>query len=301
MGVNLPPASPFQPIMHTHVRSTLLLALLAGASGFLPAGQGARESTSGAVEDAVLAAFREAGLELDLEHGVCAVPVTVQVRDDLLEFLLTGTQGSSHETLLTTEVRPSVLNAALLALGVEPGTNARWIERDPAPTLAERRAGISAFDVEPPAGGGFFLYLAWREGDETHFYRVEDLLRNLVTGRSMRRHRWVYLGSRMLPAREAGGPERFAADLEQNHINLALLSQGTTLVTAALQESQWQAIWLPNAWLLPERGTELHLYFARERLAVPPRRLADKLPAAPQQSPPETGAGDNTGQAGPPK
>jgi len=256
---------------------------------------------TGDTETVVLDAFREVGLELDLERGVCAVPVTVQVRDDLLEFLLTDVHGSSHETMLTTEVQPSVLNAALLLLGVQPGTNARWIEVDPAPTLEERRQGASAYDVHPPAGDGFYLYLAWREGEETHFYRVEDLLRNLATGRSMRRHRWVYIGSHMLPGRAEGEPERFAADLERNHVNLALLSGGTTLVTAALPESQWQAIWLPNAWLLPPRGTELHLYFSRERLAVPPPELARVLPVAPEQEIPALGSGGNSGQAGPPK
>ena len=105
----------------------------------------------------------------------------------------------------------------------------------------------------------------------------------------------------MLPSRDEGGAELFAADVERNHINLALLSQGTTLVTAALPESQWQAIWLPNAWLLPERGTGLHLYFSRERLSVPPPSLAGKLPQAPLQEAPTAGAGGNSGQAGPPK
>jgi hypothetical protein len=248
----------------------------------------------------VLEAFREVGLVLDVGSGVCAVPVTVQVRDDLLEFLLTDVHGSSHEAMLTTVVQPSVLNTALLLLGVQPGQNARWIEVDPAPTLEERRQGVSPYDVRPPEGDGFYLYLAWREGEETHLHRVEDLLRNLATGRSMRRHRWVYLGSRMWPGSE-GEPERFAADLERNHINLALLSQGTTLVTAALPESQWQSIWLPNAWLLPPRGTDVHLYFSRERLAVPPPELARVLLEAPPQEIPALGAGENSGQAGPPK
>ena len=151
------------------------------------------------------------------------------VRDELLEYLLVGPRGQGHESLFTTDSGPSHLNAGLLALGVEPGSNARW---DVTPEEPELRL---------PAGDGFYVYAAWRERDETYLFRVDDLLSNLRTGRSMPRHRWVFLGSRFSRPRE-DQPEVFVADHEGNLINIAFFFQGNTLLTPAVELQHLRAI-----------------------------------------------------------
>jgi hypothetical protein len=223
-------------------------------------------------------AFLEHHVHLDLAHGLCWIPVVIDVREDLLEYLLVGPQGAAHESLFTTEVVPSRLNAALLALGVAPGSNARWKLKDPPPTPEETKDGVPPFVVESPSGDGFYLYAAWREGGETHFHRVDDLLRNLESGRSMRRHRWVFLGSRMVRLRGPEAKEVFAADIEGNLVNIALFEEGNTLATCALPECQKQTIWLANGWLLPQRGSPVDLIFARETLAALPLGMEGSLP-----------------------
>lgn len=228
-------------------------------------------------EAELVAQLAAQGIQLDPVAGLASVRATVEVDNDLLEYLLVGPGGARHETLLATEVRPSLLNVALLALGVSEGRNATWVERDPPPTEAERLAGVPAVDVTPPQGDGFWLYVGWRRGDETFFLRAEDLVRNLATGQTMRRHRWVYLGSRMLPA-QGGEGEMFAADVYQNLINVSFFSDGATLLTGALPECLEQTIWMSNAWLLPQRGSEVRLVFARERLSTPPPELVALLP-----------------------
>lgn len=222
--------------------------------------------------------FRKQGIHLDLEKQLCWIPATVDIRDDLLEYLLVNPKGAAHESLFTTNVVPSVLQTALLALGVERGKNAAWKARTPPPTPEEMRAGVSLYTVDPPEGDGFFLYAAWRARGETYFYRMEDLLRDLETGRSMRRHRWVYLGSRWVRMPKTPTQETFVADLDGNLINIALFEQGNTLLTAALPECLKQTVWLTNAWLVPERGAEVAFIFARERLTVPPPQLESLLP-----------------------
>jgi hypothetical protein len=233
-------------------------------------------------------AFLEHDIHLDLVRGTCWIPVTVDVREDLLEYLLVNPKGAAHESLFTTEVGPSRLNAALLALGVSPGRNAKWKPKDPPPTEEEIRDGVAPYVVEPPSGDGFCLYAAWREGGETHFHRVDDLLRNLETGRSMRRHPWVFLGSRVVRMRSKDGPkdaskdsgtrEVFAADVEGNLINIAFFEEGNTLVTAALPECLKQTIWLANGWLLPQRGSPVALVFSRRSLESPPEGMAAGFP-----------------------
>lgn len=233
-------------------------------------------------------AFLAQGLRVDLRAGIVAVPCEIGVREDLLEYLLVGEHGASHESLLFTDVVPSVLNAVLLALGAEPGRNATWTPRDPPPTPEELQAGAARFQVTLPEGDGFFLYVAWREGEERFFYRLEDLVGNLETGRGLERHAFVYLGSRMITPRP-GAPEAFAADLEGNLINLSFFRSGNTLLTAAVPEAVEQTIWLPNALLLPPRGTGVHLLISSRRLDCPPAPFADHLPAV-------TARGDRRGE-----
>lgn len=226
----------------------------------------------------LVSALEKLGVHLDPKHALCAIDVRVGIRDDLLEYLLVSPRGQSHESLFVTDVAPRAVNTALLALGAQPGTNVRIVAKDPPPTPEELRDGAPAYDVEPPSGDGFYLYAGWREAGETFFYRVEDLVRDLESGRSLRRHRWVFLGSKTAPDKKHPGETLFAAEVEGNLVNLALFEQGFTLVTTALPECIKQTIWLPNAWLVPERGSPVLLFFSREKLASLPAGWEERLP-----------------------
>src|SRR5688572_33269293 len=168
---------------------------LIGASRQEAQGPG-RETTP--AEKELIGQLSQHGVTLDPVGGLCAFPIDVVVRDEVLEYLLVGPAGAVHEAGFATEVPGSVLNVALLALGLELGANAEWRPKDPQPTVEEMRAGAPRFDVTPPSGDALFLYVGWKSGEETYFFRVEDLVRNLATGQSMRRHAWVYLGSQMV-------------------------------------------------------------------------------------------------------
>jgi hypothetical protein len=234
-------------------------------------------------------AFLEHGIHLDVARGLCSIPVTIDVRDDLLEYLLVNPQGAQHESLFLTDVVPSRLNAALLALGAERGKNAEWKLKDPAPTPEEVRDGVLPYTVDSPTGDGFLLYVAWREQGETFFFRVDDLLRNLETGRSLVRHRWVFLGSRMVRFRGQNEQEVFAADVEGNLVNIVFFEQGNTLLTGARPECLRQTIWLANGWLLPSRGSPVQLFFSRQPLAALPEGVEARLPVVPKEEEPDGG------------
>lgn len=262
-----------------------LFSLLAPAALAVGLRQDAAPGPLSPEEERLVAALAADGVRFDPARGLCSIPVQVAVRDELLEYLLVGPGGASHEAVFATDVMPSVLNAALLVLGAEPGTNAVWSPKEPLPTEEEMRAGVSPYDVQLPAGDTFFLYVAWREGEETFLYRIEDCLRNLSDGRSMERHGWVYLGSRMLPGVGEDATERFAADVYQNLINVSFFSDGYTLMTAALEACVEQTIWMPNGWLLPPRGASVSFLFARERLDKLPDDWAKALPVVDVRSP----------------
>jgi hypothetical protein len=255
----------------------------------------APDGSSGAKE--LERAFLAHDVHLDLARGLCWIPVAIDVREDLLEYLLVNPKGAAHESLFTTEVVPSRLNAALLALGVEPGRNAKWKAKEPPPSEQEMQNGVLPYVVEPPSGDGFYLYAGWREGTETYFHRVDDLLRDLETGKSMRRHLWVFTGSRVVrmrvregaatkdgPPKEGATKEVFAADVEGNLVNIALFEEGNTLVTAALPECLKQTIWLANGWLLPQRGQPVALVFSRRPLQAPPEGMETAFPEVSESS-----------------
>lgn len=244
--------------------------------------------SSGQVGAALREVFAAEGIHFDAAAGVASVPAEILVRGDLLEYLVVNPRGATHESAFMTSISASRINAALLALGVEPGRNARWSRKDPPPTLEQMRDGAPAFDVAVPEGDGFYLYVAWKLDGETYFHRMEDLILDLRNGTTMRRHRWVYLGSRMLKMRGDDGQEAFAADLEGNLICIAFFEQGNTLLTGALPECVDQTIWQANFWLLPARESRVELVFAREQLDRCPKEIEARLHEALRVEPRES-------------
>jgi hypothetical protein len=244
--------------------------LALGLTLFLgPPGHGANGHGQDGVTS-VEAALEEAGLWLDRGAGVLAMPADVLQREELLEYLIVAPNGATHESLFRTEVPPSTVNAGLLLLGVEPGQNAWWEE------LGEDEDGLPERRLHPPSGGGFYLYAAWREGEETYLFRIEDLVANLATGRSLGRHRWVYLGSRFETLKD--GREGFMADVDGNLVNLSFFFHHNTLLTAAREECLQQTIWIANAWLVPPQGQPVRILFAREPMETLPAGWAERLP-----------------------
>lgn len=285
------------------VAAPCMLVAWAFSVGMAPQGGDAKPAGAGAApksgapdgrKPAALAAelqkaFAAQGIHVDLERGLCTFPATVLVREDLLEYVLVNPQGQAHESMFLTNVVPSSLNVALLAMGVTPGSNARWVKRDPPPTPEEIKNGDSGYQVVPPEGDGFYFYAAWKQGGETYLYRVEDLLLDRSTGQAMKRHKWVYLGSRMVRARPDKPDEAFAADLEGNLVNVALFEQGNTLLTAALPECLKQTIWMTNFWLVPPRDSAVELVLSRERLNSLPADVDARLPVVPVPPPDKDG------------
>jgi hypothetical protein len=259
------------------MRLPALLALLPLC--LLPA---ARETQGDGQPAQAVAALQQALAQhevwLEPELGLCAIPARVLVRADPLEYVLVNRSGNAHESLFVSETLASRLNVGLLALGVQPGKNATWSAKEPAPTREELLAGVQAYTVAPPAGDGFLMYVAWKEGDELYFFRLDDLIRNLQSGRSMRRHSWVYLGSRSVPSRQDPKQELFVADAEGNLVNLCFFEAGNTLLTGSLPECESQTIWVGNAPLLPASGEPVLFLFSRRPLETCPKELRAHVP-----------------------
>ena len=236
--------------------------------------------------------FQENGIALDAKKGTVTIPAVVNSPRDPIEYLLIHEKGKKHEAVFVTEAQPSILNAALLAIGFEPGKNASYVEKDPPPTLEEVRSGVDPLIITAPKGKPFFMTARWKDADGKQVeHCVEELLLDLTTQEPMGLCEWVYMGGRMAVLYK-GEPEVYMADLEGNLISVCYLLPdnhlGTMSHERARDDQNW---WTTN--LLPEGGTEIEFVFHNTE---PARRVewrkkqAKKAAEAKDAKPPEPGS-----------
>jgi len=221
--------------------------------------------------DEFVTQLAEDGIRLDREAGTLRIDGQICQLYEPLEYLLVKQpQGKDHESLLsTTEISPTVLNAAMLFLGVEKGENGHIVPTEPAPSLEEVQSGILPYTFFPATGDGFYMYVSWEvevDGVVEHYrYRAEDLVLNVREESTYQRGKFVYLGSRFIrPHKDA--KEFYSAEGEGNLVSLVNFSPAGQILAGSDPSADNQSIWYPNVFLLPEIGYPVEIWFTRELL-----------------------------------
>jgi hypothetical protein len=223
--------------------------------------------------DEMMARFAKEKIAVDLKAKTVTIPVVVNEPQDPIEYLLIHTRGKRHEAVFVTACQPSVLNGALLLIGLEPGANAQVTEVVPLPTLEEVEQGAETVIVTPPAGKPFWMTVRWRtpEGKDVECC-VEDLMLDLTTQEPIDECNWVYLGGRMARIYR-NEPEVYVADFEGNLISVCYMSPdnhlGTLVHGRARDDQNW---WTTNK--LPDPGTALQFVFHQLRPKLHEQRAA---------------------------
>jgi hypothetical protein len=248
-----------------------------------------------------IAAFKKLGIDVDLQAKTARLKAKMSRPIDLLEYVLITRQGKAHEALLTVEVQPSILNAALLALGLTPGTNVQFKEKDPPPSEEEVRNGVDWLIITPPAGPQVWFTLAWTDAEgKAHEHALEDLVMDLATGEGIDGGDWIYIGGRTAePYR--GEPPVFLADLEGNLASCCYLDPANHLFTLrherARSDQNW---WMTEA--CPETGTQMQLTIhlskpevvrAREERIAKERAAGKQPKGPPKELPAQPASSDN--------
>jgi hypothetical protein len=186
----------------------------------------------------------ENGVRIDFEKRTVTIDAVVNRPDQFLEYLLIHPRGKAHEALLVSEAKPSLLNAAFLALGLEPGENARTEELDPQPTIEEIEAGAPWFRVIPPTGPEIWITGRWvdEESGETRELAIEDFLIDVSTGLWVQGNRWHYIGGR-IDAPYRGDEPVFLADQQGNVISIPYMAPGNHLITMSHELCSDQENW----------------------------------------------------------
>jgi hypothetical protein len=116
-----------------------------------------------------------------------------------VEYLVVTERGRTYEAAILVRAMPSVVDACLQAMGLEPGSSTSFALRDPPPTDAELEAGTSAWIMTSAGGPLLGIEVQWTDGDGLpHTASLESLLLELPMDGSepkpLEELGWVYCG-----------------------------------------------------------------------------------------------------------
>lgn len=225
-----------------------------------PKQQAPQQPDAKAVLADMLEQFKKENVQLDAKAGTVTIPAVVNEPRDYIEYLLIHKKGKRHEAIFYTLTKPSVLNAALLMVGLQQGKNATYEEKDPPPTLEEVQKGVDPLIVKPPEGAPFWMTVRWKDEDGEPVERcVEDCLLDLTTKEPVTECKWVYIGGRMAQLYK-GDPEVYIADFEGNLVSVCYLAPDNHLGTMAHERARDDQNWWTTT-ALPKDGTEVEFVF----------------------------------------
>lgn len=179
------------------------------------------------------------GVRVDRDAGTVEFDGIVPIKADagdgtvvFLEVMVCLADSKEHESLVMTRVTPSHVHAALLALGLEPGTPGQWIEMG---------GGYRGLPADGPPVRVEFIY---ERNNERRIDAAASWVKNDQTGEPLRDRPWLFAGSRMI---DRGTGERYDADGTGLLVGLATF--GSELLAypqlvsheAAIEEPVWIA------------------------------------------------------------
>ena len=242
--------------------------------------------------------FQKEGIVFDVQAKTVSVKAVVNQPQDPVEYLLIHKKGKRHEAVFVTLTKPSVLNAALLLLGLAPGKNASYVEKNPPPTLEEVQKGADPLVVTPPKGEPFYMTVRWKDADgKAVEHCVEDLLLDLGKQLPIADCSWIYLGGRMAQIYR-NEPEVYVADFEGNLISICYLTPDNHLATMVHQDARDDRNWWTTT-LLPQADTEVDFVFHRGETKLHQersKRLAKEAEARKRAAEPAKAGGGDGGK-----
>lgn len=140
--------------------------------------------------------YNVAGMRVDTAKRELSVPGIIN-DVTVLEFVANTKGGyKAYESAITLETNAISFNVAMLLLGVDPNHG---------------RPSTMQFDRSPPQGDPVDIFVNWTEGGRTRNVRIEELLFDQRTKKTVPKGPWVYTGSTTVDTPD--GP-RFMAEVD---------------------------------------------------------------------------------------
>ena len=180
------------------------------------------------------------GVRIYAEKGMVEFPAAVNMDKGLLEYLIVGKTGKTHESLLRTRIEPYHLQIALLMIGLK-GTN------NP---LAEQG------DPRKPEGDPVQVWIRWEHGGRTVKLRIERWVYNKNKNGPMQLTDWIFTGSFVYK-------RRFMAQMEQSI--MAVFHDPAAMIDNPLPDGDSDEVWFVNEKKVPPEGTIVRVLIKKKR------------------------------------
>jgi hypothetical protein len=187
-------------------------------------------------------------MRLDKKARTLSFPAVVNMDEGAVEYLLVSPHGCAHESLLTTEVRPSDIHFAMLLLGAKGAPTANKPGNPPQATPQLDFESLK--NVPTPEGDGIQISFRWQQEGSPKTTPVEDWLFHLETEKAMPRGPWIYSGSYL-------SGQTFAAEAEGNLA--AVVLSPAALINNPRTGNTDDRVWLVHKDAVPKKGTPVEL------------------------------------------
>lgn len=190
----------------------------------------------------------EIGLvHLDQKARSLTFPGALNLNEGLMEYLIVTPEGSTHESLLVTDARPTDLQFAMLLLGAKgSGASERGALDAPPPQIDSKYLKTAP----RLKGDGVAIRVTWKAGQEEKTVPAEDWLTNEKTKKSVERGPWVYNGSMF-------NNGHFLAQVEG--AIAALVTNPAALINNPRKGSDDDQIWSVNEKAVPPVKTPVQI------------------------------------------
>ncbi|HEY3899814.1 MAG TPA: YdjY domain-containing protein [Chthoniobacter sp.] len=183
-------------------------------------------------------------LRLDQNARTVTFPGILNMNDGNLEYLLVTNQGSTHESLLESDVPPKDVHFAMLLLGAKGSGDQGG---DAPPPQIDAKYLKTAPQLK---GDDINITVRWKDGAVEKTTPVEDWIINTDTKKTATRGPWIYNGSMF----NAG---HFLAQLEGAFA--ALVTYPAALINNPRKGNDNDQIWIVNTKAVPAVNTPVDI------------------------------------------
>jgi hypothetical protein len=176
--------------------------------------------------------FEIGGVRLDKREGMVEFEAEINMDKGLLEYLIVGNGGKTHESLLRTQIEPYNLQLAMLMIGLEGTMN---------PLSAQG-------DSRLPTGDSVTIWIKWENNGKIENLQVDKWVTNKNAGNAPTPMNWVFTGSTI-----SNG--MFMAQVEKSIA--AIYHDPIALIDNTSKEGASDEIWFVNEKEVPPVGTKV--------------------------------------------
>ena len=186
-------------------------------------------------------------MRLDKNRNTLTFPGTLRLDKGYLEYVLVAPFGSTHESLLVTDVQPSDVHFAMLLLGAKgagiltPGAT----DKPPGQIDAEYLRRAPKLQGDPVT-----ITVRWTDQGKEREARVEEWIFNKATNKPAEKAPWIYTGSMFSEG-------KFMAQIEGAFA--AVVTNPSALINNPRRGNDDDQIWIVNEKTVPPSETPLDI------------------------------------------